>query len=143
MSDASHAIRSPPSLGPRPVSAGLLMAGLCLPPLAWAIHLVVGYAVASEVCFPGAAPRLHGPGLLRTGLIVVDLVAIAACVVAGLLSWRSWGAAHEAFEPAERTIDTGEGRSHFLAIWGMLIAALFGLAVVFDFVGVMVLPLCG
>jgi hypothetical protein len=40
-------------------------------------------------------------------------------------------------------VETGEGRTRFLAIWGMLIGLTFFVAVIFDFVGLWILPICG
>jgi hypothetical protein len=144
MSDTSNVIRiSRHGAAPRQVGATVLLLALAAGPLAWALHLVLNYAFASQVCFPGPTPRQNGAGLgwLWPLLIAIDLIGIAACALAALLSWRNWREAPRDL-PLDREIEIGEGRSRFLASWGMFTGVLLALAIVFDFVGLWVLPLC-
>jgi hypothetical protein len=144
MLDASNVIyttrHGPP---PRQVGVALLLVALAAGPLAWGLHLVLNFGFASQVCFPGLTPRVGAAGVawLWALLIAIDLAGMAGCVAAALLAWRRWRTAPRQL-PVDREIETGEGRSRFLAAWGMLTSALFAIAIFFDFVGLWVLPLC-
>ncbi len=144
MLDSSNVIyttrHSPP---PRQVGATVLLLAFAAGPLAWGLHLAVNFAFASEVCFPGLTPRAGaaGVGWLWALLIVIDLAGMAGCAAAAVLAWRTWRAAPRHL-PVDREIETGEGRSRFLAAWGMLTSALFATAILFDFVSRWVVPLC-
>lgn len=128
--------------------AGLLALafGVAGGPLAWGVHLVVNYGIASHACFPGAVPRSQPPsgvGGLWWLLLSIDLIAIAVAAAAALVSYRSWRATRrELAGRARDLVEIGEGRTRFLALWGLLTGVGFLLAVVFDGVALWVLPLC-
>ena len=119
--------------------------GVAAGPLAWGVHLVVNYGIASHACFPGAGPRSQAPagaGLWWL-LLSIDLIAIAVAAAATLVSYRSWRATRrELAGRASDLLEIGEGRTRFLALWGLLTGVGFLLAVVFDGVALLVLPLC-
>ncbi len=144
MANAGNVIRfarsGPP---PRQVSKPLLLLLLAAPPLAWGLHLVINYAFASQVCFPGWTPRGNaaGVGWLWPLLIAIDLAALAACVAAAVLSLRSWRDAPHDY-PLDQELETGEGRSRFLGLWGLLTGAMMFATIFFDFVSLWILPLC-
>jgi hypothetical protein len=143
MSDTTNVItlarHGPP---PRQVGKASLLMGLLAPPVAWGLHLLLNYGLSSHFCFPGLTLRSPaGLGWLWPVVIAIDLIAIAVCVLAALLSWRNWREAPRIL-PVNAEIETGEGRSRFLALWGMLTSALLAAAIIFDFVGLWVLPLC-
>jgi hypothetical protein len=81
---------------------------------------------------------------LRLLLIAVDLASIAISVAAALIALRSWRAtSQEMAEVGSPLVEIGEGRTRFLAGWGLIIAIGFLVAVGFDFVGLWILPICG
>jgi hypothetical protein len=115
------------------------------PPLAWSAHLIANYAVSSYACFPDGAPQASPVvnGLWRL-LIAVDLASLAISAAAALMAYRNWTAsAQEHAHTESPLVETGEGRTRFLAIWGVLIGLVFFIAVGFDFVGLWILPICG
>jgi hypothetical protein len=126
---------------------GSLLFALLAPPLAWAIHLVSNYAFSSNACYPGRSPRnapLPGFDWLWGLLIAVDLTSMVICVAAALVALRSWPAnSEEIRQTASPLLELGEDRTRFLAIWGVIIGSGFFIAVLFDFVGLWVLPICG
>lgn len=67
-------------------------------------------------------------------------VSIFGLLVA-LNSWRA--TSQEMAETGPPLVEIGEGRTRFLAIWGVIISAGFFIAVFFDFVGLWILPTCG
>jgi hypothetical protein len=143
MTDTTNVItiarQGPP---PRQVGKTPLLLALLAAPVAWSLHLLLNYGFTSHYCFPGLT--LHGPaglGWLWPVTIAIDLIAIAICVLAALLSYRNWREAPRVL-PVDAEVETGEGRSRFLALWGMMTSALLAAAIIFDFVGLWVLPLC-
>lgn len=115
------------------------------PPLAWSLHLVVNFAFATEACYPDGAP-LTAPRFdwLWSLLIAVDLAGMAISLAAAIAAYRNWSlSARERAEAGTALMEAGEGRTRFLAIWGVLIGTGFLIAIVFDFVGLWVLPICG
>jgi hypothetical protein len=115
------------------------------PPLAWSAHLVVNYAFSSRACYPDRTPQ-NSPSFdeLWLLLIVVDVAALAISAAAAALAYRNWQAsAQEAAEHGSPMVETGEGRTRFLASWGLMIGAGFFVAVAFDFVGLWIIPICG
>jgi hypothetical protein len=105
-------------------------------PLAWGVRLVVNYALASHACFPADVPRDDASsGGLWPLLIAVDAAALLIAATAAIVSYSSWRSTREEFEgSAPEVIDIGEGRTHFLALWGMMTGLGFFLATVFDLV---------
>lgn len=122
-----------------------LLIAVLAPPAGWSMHLIVNYASASRACFPDGTPQ-SGPSTqsLWLLLITIDIVSLAISGVAAALAYRSWKtSAAEMAEHASPMVETGEGRTRFLAIWGLLIGVGFFVAVIFDFVGLWILPICG
>ena len=147
---ANEAAALPAGAHPAPHRAHVgvlaLAFGVAGGPLAWAVHLALNYAIASHACFPGAAPRSQPPsgasGLWWL-LLCNDLTAIAVAAAAALVAYRSWRSTRREF--AGRGVDlieVGEGRTSFLALWGLLTGLGFLLAVLFDAVALWVVPLC-
>ncbi|WP_145106954.1 hypothetical protein [Cereibacter sediminicola] len=58
-------------------------------PTIWAVHFVTCYAAAAVFCarFPGAEAQVH---LLRWGIALLTLVALAGIVLVGISAWRQW-----------------------------------------------------
>ena len=125
-------------------SAELLFATLA-PPLAWSLHLVANYAFASYSCFPDGTPQaVPSFSGLRLLLVTIDVVSMAVAVIAVIISYRNWNTiSEEMSESQSPMMETGEGRTRFVAIWGLLIGVGFFVAVAFDFVGLWILKPCG
>ena len=73
--------------------SGLLLYGLLVPPLIWAIQLYLNFGLASHACFPNETPRasfLPGWERIWTVLLVVNLVCAAICAIGLLASGYSW-----------------------------------------------------
>jgi hypothetical protein len=116
------------------------------PPLAWGTRLVVNYGSSSYACYPASEPlnqplaSLHWVWALLIGL---DLVGMALCLAALAVAYRTWRVTkHELQETGPPLIEIGDGRTRFFAIWGILIGIGFFVAILFDFVGLWVIPLC-
>ena len=65
------------------------------------------------------------------------------CVIAGLVSYRSWRETYGELVDRNRLVQFGEGRSRFLAMWGALTGLLFAILMVVSLIPLVVIPLCG
>lgn len=129
------------------VGLAALAFGLAAPPLAWAGQLVTNYAIASHVCFPGGQPlaglavEAHPAWLV---LLIVELLALAIAVSAGGVAYASWRSTRkEAEGETSHMFEKGEGRTRFLALWGLITSVGFVIAIGFSLIGLFVVPLCG
>ncbi len=61
-----------------------------------------------------------------------------------MTAWKSWRATREEEGgEQEELLEVGEGRTRFMALAGMLLSALFGLAVLFNAIPPFLVPACG
>jgi hypothetical protein len=140
--------------GPAPtqrhVALAALWFGLFAAPATWSIQEVVSYAIAAHSCYPGMIPRttptFRGMWTLE---LVIGIVALVVAIVAGLIAVRSWRATRPAHAPpkegsqVETGAAAGAGRAGFMALAGMLLSAMFFIAIVFNVVGLFLVPHCG
>jgi hypothetical protein len=125
----ANSARHPPNYYGMAFLVFILVAG----PLAWSLDLLVKFVLASNACLsPHHSLRwLFEPSTF----IVIDVLAFAVTAVAAWAAYRSWNSPIPArtghFHAAT---DIGEGRQHFLALWGMWIGAMFLSAIAFSFV---------
>lgn len=136
------------------VSPGLLWFGLVGGPAAWTVQTLVDLAVASHGCyprlFPLAAPVLAG---LRGILVVVSLTALVVCIIAALVATRTWSrtrhehqantGAGEKHGPSAALLETGEGRTRFLALSGLMTSIVFTIAVLAHTISIFIVGPCG
>jgi hypothetical protein len=115
-------------------------------PVAWFLQLCAGYALASEPCFRdgyrAAAPL---PALQWTwpAMILAMGVAIAVSLLALLVSWRTFNRTREdGAGDAHPPVGVSEGRTRFLALWGVLLGSGFALATALTAVAFLTLPRC-
>jgi hypothetical protein len=123
----------------------VLLFGAAAAPLVWMGHLWLSYGLSSRTCFPAdmANAGVSGAGL-RDALLVLDAGAIVVSLIALAVSYRSWRATRtEARGHVEHAVEVGEGRTRFLAIWGMISSLMFLVAVVFAAIASIMVPLCG
>jgi len=121
---------------------GLLALGFGIvgAPLAWNIELLVGVALSGHECYPRYLP-LSVPLWNGTwsALLVISIIAIALGIVAGLVSWRSWSRTRD---ESPKEAHSGDGRTRFMAMCGLLSSGLFLVALAFTIAVVLLVPLC-
>ena len=136
------------------VSAGLLWFGLVAAPAAWTVQTLVDLALTSHGCyprlFPLATPMLAG---LRGILVTVSLAALIVCIVAALAATRTWSmtrhehqsssGAGDKHGPSAALLETGEGRTRFLALSGLMTSIVFTIAVLAHTVSIFIVGPCG
>lgn len=121
-----------------------LLYSLIAGPMAWATSQIVNSALAQEACFPGtqplAAPAFDGVHSLQTAILVgAFAVSISAAAVA-LGAWR----ATRAEQPGDQhaLLSSGEGRSRFMALAGLLTSLGFMIASLFSIPALIFVPVC-
>lgn len=126
-------------MSPRPL---FLIVAASLAPLFWAGQLMLGYWVTAQGCYAGDTP---GPGAAAPGLQATiwsfDAVALLAALAGGgisLLTWRRIGRA----QTHAAVVATGEGRTRFLAIWGLYSSLWFFGAILFNTIATVTVPPC-
>ena len=76
-------------------------------------------------------------------LLGIDVATIAVAIVAILISYHYWRRARDEAVAHAALIETGEGPTRFLALWGLLVGFGFLVAVLFDLIGLWIVPVCG
>jgi len=135
------------------VGIGALAFGLFGAPAAWSVQTLVNLPLASHGCFPGL-DALDAPTFgVRGVTFAVSLMALVVCVAAAAVAWRSWtrtreehqagsgrGAPHD---PKTALLETGEGRTRFLAFAGVLTSVTFLLVSAAHAAAVLLVAPCG
>jgi len=120
------------------VSRGAIWFGLVGGPAAWSVQTLVNLPVASHGCFPRLYPLATADGYNVQGIaFVVSIAALIVCLTALLIASRSWRRTreeqHDASGEANRhsaqvsALETGEGRTRFMALAGLLTSGTFTL----------------
>ena len=116
-------------------------------PAAWILQLCVDFGVATTLCEQGGAPRatsrISGWGGEDVFLVCVNLACLAIALAGGLTALAAWRRSR-AEKPggANAALEVGEGRTRFLALCGMLTAAAFAVAILFDTAWPFFIPSC-
>ncbi len=100
-------------------------------PVAWVAQMTIG-----ELLSGGG----YRQPLTQPVLVVVSLIAIAVTALSGVTAWRQWRKTRG--EKPGHAVDTGEGRTRFLAMTGMMEAALFAVAILITGIAIAGTPPC-
>ncbi|HEX4534644.1 MAG TPA: hypothetical protein VH000_10465 [Rhizomicrobium sp.] len=139
MSDAAH-----PAPYRARISFWALMFGCCAAPIFWLGQVMLAYWITAAACYGSDRPTVtHAPGLLTGMLIALDVIAIAAALAGAFVAWRGWRITKdEAGGGRAQALHTGEGRTRFLALWGLFSSLCFAIAIVFNVIASLTVPLC-
>jgi hypothetical protein len=111
-------------------------------PLAWFAQLNIGYALATEPCFP-TDQRLPAPDP-RWAWTHVGLFAVAAlCTLIALCAFASSLAALRRQSGPAAELSAAGSRNRFAALWAVAFGGGFLVATLITGVGLMLLPRCG
>jgi uncharacterized membrane protein YeiB len=120
-----------------------LLFGACAAPIVWLGQAMLAYGVTAYVCYPADHPLNRTPAPLFLTLIAFDLVALAICVAGGAVSWWAWRRTRSKNEGGPRhALHTGEGRTRFMALWGIMSSLWFFAAIVFNIIASLTVPPC-
>jgi hypothetical protein len=103
--------------------------GIFGPPAFWVLRLGLSYVLVPYACWHGWTGALHAV----TGL------ALAGCAAAGWVAWQGWRAAG-----GEWRVDAGgpRVRARFMGLLGMMLAAFFGVVIVAEGIGNVMIDPC-
>ena len=113
-------------------------------PAAWSIQLLINYPMAAHFCYPQSSP-LSEPTFsgLWTALITVNVLMLLTTLAAGAAAFVTWRRARDETEGAhDPVLEGGSGRVRFMAYAGMLVSALFLLAVLMSALPLFIVPVC-
>ncbi|MBA3895696.1 MAG: hypothetical protein H0X36_00855 [Sphingomonadaceae bacterium] len=126
------------------VSVPWLLAGLAIPPVAWTLEMLVGFGISSNACplTQGSTSQVGFSGE-ATLLIVLQIACLIVAIASGLMSWRHWRRVRLENKDSQHShLTLGEGRTRFLALASMLTAGTFSIAIVFNLLEPILIPLC-
>jgi formate hydrogenlyase subunit 3/multisubunit Na+/H+ antiporter MnhD subunit len=119
--------------------------GLLGAPLAWSLQELVNVSLAGYACFPHDTPLAAPLWPNLVGIAMgVDVVALVACVAAGLAAFYSWRRSREE-KPGDagQLLGSGDGRTRFMAMAGMMTSMLFLIATLLAILNLAGVPPCG
>jgi hypothetical protein len=124
-------------------------------PLGWTLQALANTAVASHGCYPSLYP-LSSPitGGMRGILFAISVVAIALGVAALGMSFATWrrtndehqersGESSRRHDSSTAALETGEGRTRFMALSGVLTSIVFLIVIIAHTAAVFVMTPCG
>jgi len=118
------------------VGLGALWFGLAGGPVAWSIQTLVSLPVASHACFPRLTP-LSAPvfGGVRGVVFLLGVMAFGVSALAAGVAWRTWSRTRQEEQGASGAgarhtesvalLETGEGRTRFMALAGVMTSMTF------------------
>ena len=126
------------------VGLAALFFGLAAAPTAWNAQLLFSVGLSAHACYPRDVPlELPIWGNLWGILLAIGLAGIAVAILGGIVSFRNWRLTFdEAPGSAHHLLDVGEGRTRFIAMFGILTSFLFALALLLATAAVFLVPLC-
>ena len=117
------------------VAAWRLIFGLVLAPASFLVQIVGSYVVAARACDLGSNPR--------DWTIAINSVAVIGSLAGMWFAWHAFQATrHEKDGGAQHALDTGEGRTRFIAGCGFAESSIFLLAVVLGLTAVLTVSQC-
>jgi len=128
------------------VSPFLVWFGLFGAAAAWTVQLIADYAIAAHGCFPRSVPLTEpvwGHATLTIWLFAISILAIIVAALALAAAFVAWHrTSDEMGGEGHWALDTGEGRTRFMAAAGMMASSVFLLAILFHFAAVVLLGHC-
>ena len=121
-----------------------LFFGLVAAPVAWNAQLLFSVALSAHACYPRDVPlTLPIWSNLWGILLAIGVAGIVLAILGGLVSFRNWRLTFdEAPGSAHHLLDVGEGRTRFIAMFGILASVLFALGLLFATAAVFLVPIC-
>ncbi|HEY2418537.1 MAG TPA: hypothetical protein VGH84_11510 [Steroidobacteraceae bacterium] len=122
----------------------VLLFGVIAAPLLWLAQLIVSYGLSAIVCYRGNHPTtIVSATPVRTALLAFDAVALIVGLAAALVAFASWRAVRaEQQSSGHQALDIGEGRTRFMALWGIMSSLCFLGAIIFHTLASIMAPLC-
>ena len=128
------------------ISLGLLMFGIFGAPAAWMLQLLAGSSIAGLVCLGpgGTAVATARADWANPTMIAINLAALLIAGVALAASFRILRQTNSGYAGGHDSVmEAGEGRSRYMAIWGVWTSLLFIFAIAFNTISAFWSGLCG
>jgi hypothetical protein len=127
------------------VGLSALWFGIAAAPFAWTLQQIISSTLAGYACYPHADPRTSPVWSgLPPVLLAVSAVAFAIALSGGGVAWNAWRQTRsERPGSAHHLMETGDGRTRFMAMCGMLTSSVFVIALAFGTTALYLVPLCG
>ncbi len=133
-----------PSPARHQVSLAALWFGLFAAPVVWSLQMLVLYPVVAHGCFPRDHPLSLPVYSTDPVVLLVSFVALVVASAAALVALRSWRSTRaEDHAGEDHLLETGEGRSRFMALGGMLLSGLFLFGILLNGLPFLLLGPCG
>jgi len=121
---------------------GELAFALAGAPLAWLVQLGGGFAAMTMACFEGGE-RTVWPIAGAGTAILLSLAALGVALAAAGLAWRLYRRTRtEAEGDHAQLVEVGAGRTRFLALWGLVLAAGFAAVILANGLALLLVPPC-
>jgi hypothetical protein len=145
--DAASAPRRQPHPSPHRGRVGPWTTWLAIlgAPSAWNLQLLINTTLVGHGCYPHDVP-LATPTWNQLGFIsvAVEVTALAICVAAGVAGWRNWSRTRDEKQgDLHHLVESGDGRTRFMAVVGIMTSALFLVATAFATLNLAGVPQCG
>ena len=115
-------------------------------PLAWFIQFCVGVTLTDWPCFPKIDRHIapvEGYHWAGAAALAVVLLCALLSIASGFVSWRALQkVADEKPGGHAHLIETGHGRTRFIALWGTILGASFTVAILTALAGFAMVPRC-
>lgn len=146
-SDSTSAPRQQPHPAPHRGHVGRWSIWFALlgAPLAWSLQLLVNFSLTAHACFPHDVPlAASGWNHLRATATGVEVLAACVCLAALFVAGQNWRHTHaEKAGNANHLVESGDGRTRFMAMCGVISSGLFLLATAFAALNLTTVPACG
>jgi len=119
--------------------------GLLGAPVAWSLQELINVSLAGQACFPRDTP-LAMPLFEHLSRISVGVAAVAfvVCVVAGVVAYAVWQKTrNEKPGDAHQLLGSGDGRTRFMAMAGMMTSGLFAIGIALAALNLAAISPCG
>lgn len=119
--------------------------GLLGAPIAWSLQELVNVSLAGNACYPHDTPLSSPLWTNLTGLALwVEAAALLVCVAAGLAALQTWRQSRsEKPGDAHRLLGSGDGRTRFMAMAGIMTSLLFLIGTALATLNLAAVPACG
>lgn len=117
---------------------------LALPPAVWFLQLTLANVLTSQACFPADMPLQQPRMNVVPWVVGCDLVVLVAALAGGFVGWRNWQrTAGEKPGGGHHLLESGDGRTRFMAMSGMLTSGIVLVASIYALLSHLTVPWCG
>ena len=119
--------------------------GLLGAPIAWSLQELVNVSLAGYACYPHDVP-LATPLWPQLGVLSfsVEAIAIIIAIAAGVVALTNWRRSRdEKPGDAHQLLGSGDGRTRFMAMAGMMTSLLFLIGIALSALNLVAVPPCG